>query len=501
MKLSTEASSNLQGIAYVVSRMDWYWNLSDLLLDENLSEARLQGSIQELEKAITQLYSKLLQHQMKSICYYNMSNSKRWVQDLLALEGWDGCLDNIKDAEATVQSDTNLYNTVAIRNHLDETSKKADWQNEKLDSFESAILNCLSGTRINYQQLESWMKHCDEKHAGCRRWDSSRDDLSLDGFRLLDVRTGDVVPAAGQTIRYAALSYVWGPPPPEVPISNAEQNHSFPKTIEDAMEVSKELGLDFLWVDRYCIPQHDEEQKKHQIKNMHCIYRQAHFTIVAVAGNGPDHGLPGVSSPRVLAPHSLIDNHLFVGNAGDSLAEANARINKSLWNSRAWTYQEKVFSRRIIYFTEAEMVFHCKSDSHGVDDPAHNYFYPESRPLVGPIKKRGPTTPEAIVLRQAFNELIREFNRRQITYEADRVDAIAGVLSDMKNRGEIHGHVTGVLVFREYPNSLDGFFGLGYSATETKSWDSGFFDRSMLDHSAMQGSTGRIPVMVLGGLE
>jgi hypothetical protein len=39
---STEASSNRRGISYVVSRMDWYENLSGLLLDENLAEPRSQ---------------------------------------------------------------------------------------------------------------------------------------------------------------------------------------------------------------------------------------------------------------------------------------------------------------------------------------------------------------------------------------------------------------------------------------------------------------------------
>jgi hypothetical protein len=38
----TKASSNRRGTSYVVSRMDWYGSLSDLLLDDNLAEPRLQ---------------------------------------------------------------------------------------------------------------------------------------------------------------------------------------------------------------------------------------------------------------------------------------------------------------------------------------------------------------------------------------------------------------------------------------------------------------------------
>lgn len=66
----TQASSNRQGIAYVVSRMDWYWNLSSLLLDENMTEAHSRGLRDELEKVVTKLYAKLLLYQMTSVCYY-----------------------------------------------------------------------------------------------------------------------------------------------------------------------------------------------------------------------------------------------------------------------------------------------------------------------------------------------------------------------------------------------------------------------------------------------
>lgn len=332
--------------------------------------------------------------------------------------------------------------------------------------------NCLLDTRINYRQLRSWIDHCDEHHRACR---FGSHGISLDGFQLLDVRTRKVVSATKKARRYAALSYPWGPPPKD-PVSDDRQNHSFPKTITDAMQVTWELGLAFLWVDRLCIPQHDSQQKAHQIKNMHRIYRQAHFTIVAAAGNGPDHGLPGVSCERSLAPHLLVKNRLFVGNAGDPLSKTYAGIQESPWNSRAWTYQEKVFSRRLLYFTETEVVFHCKTGLHGVEDPARNYLIPGNRSLIGRYERRAGNADfhPVFTFNRDFVELTTEFNRREITRESDRVNAITGILSDMEDRNKIHGHVTGVLIFREYPNIVDNFLGLGFVGMETKNWSSAF---------------------------
>jgi hypothetical protein len=44
---------------------------------------------------------------------------------------------------------------------------------------------------------------------------------------------------------YVALSYVWGSVVPE---KNALENRRLPQTIEDAITVTQELGIRYLWV-------------------------------------------------------------------------------------------------------------------------------------------------------------------------------------------------------------------------------------------------------------
>lgn len=135
----TQASSNRRGIAYVLSRMDWYWNLSSLLLDENITEAHSQPLRGELEKVVTDLYSRLLLFQMKSVCYYHRGRLSVFARDLIKLNDWDGELSAIKAAEAALQADSAQYNTLSIRNRLGEIAETARSQNVKLDSISSAI--------------------------------------------------------------------------------------------------------------------------------------------------------------------------------------------------------------------------------------------------------------------------------------------------------------------------------------------------------------------------
>lgn len=135
----TQASSNRRGIAYVLSRMDWYWNLSSLLLDENITEAHSQALRGELEKVVIDLYSRLLLFQMKSVCYYHRSRLSVFARDLIKLNNWDGELSDIQAAEAALQANSAQYNTLSIRNRLGEIAETARSQNVKLDSISSAI--------------------------------------------------------------------------------------------------------------------------------------------------------------------------------------------------------------------------------------------------------------------------------------------------------------------------------------------------------------------------
>lgn len=134
----TEASSNLQGISYVESRMNWYWELSSLLLDENIQPHR-QGLRGELEERVTHLYAELLLYQMKSVCSYYRRRFSVFVRDLVKLDNWDGSLISIEVAEKAVEQDSNQYNTLDIRSQLRKIAETAKTQDTKLGNIISAI--------------------------------------------------------------------------------------------------------------------------------------------------------------------------------------------------------------------------------------------------------------------------------------------------------------------------------------------------------------------------
>jgi hypothetical protein len=89
---------------------------------------------------------------------------------------------------------------------------------------------------------------------------------------------------------YAALSYCWGGFQ-QVTSTTAKleqyQNRldfrSFPKTIHDALTVTRSLGIPYLWVDALCILQDDEDDKAREIQKMGDVYSNAMITISAAS--------------------------------------------------------------------------------------------------------------------------------------------------------------------------------------------------------------------------
>lgn len=55
-----------------------------------------------------------------------------------------------------------------------------------------------------------------------------------------------------------------------------------PRTIADAIKVTRALGLNFLWVDRICI-QSSDTYRTQQILQMHKIFEKSYLTIVAAS--------------------------------------------------------------------------------------------------------------------------------------------------------------------------------------------------------------------------
>jgi hypothetical protein len=193
---------------------------------------------------------------------------------------------------------------------------------------------------VDLSIFRKWITHYDDHHHRlCSPGTPVEDDgksPNIMGFKLIECASGNVVPGTLKA-RYAALSYVWGTGTqsylrPESG-SLAVPRDRLPKTIQDALTVAKELGLEYLWVDKYCINQTDDSELHDQISHMDKVYQYATLTIIAAAGNDSESGLPGIrADSRAPQPRLIIDGTTWVS----VLARPSDAIEHSRWNTRAW---------------------------------------------------------------------------------------------------------------------------------------------------------------------
>ncbi|KIM99873.1 hypothetical protein OIDMADRAFT_126407 [Oidiodendron maius Zn] len=263
----------------------------------------------------------------------------------------------------------------------------------------------------------------------------------LQSLRVIECSTRRLVKAPEDCI-YLALSYVWGSPTdsePEVR-GNDFLPCQLPLTIEDAITVTLQLGHEYLWVDRYCIPQTKSEEFEMQIRHMNLVYKNAYATIVAAAGEDPNYGLPGVSKrARNIRPSTRIGQH-YIASIPDSV---EPEILQSKWNSRAWTYQEAIFSKRRIIFTDFEVYFDCErmrcreSIRTDLDTPSQGYYCDQTTPEFLPFELGHDSSD--------YYERVQKYTQRSLTYDSDILNAFQGLLREYETRrGFKIYHVWGV---------------------------------------------------------
>lgn len=244
---------------------------------------------------------------------------------------------------------------------------------------------------------------------------------------LIDVKLKQLVDMPSNTT-YIALSYVWGGVQLFRNVMNRRtelymahsisvDNEAIPLTIRDAIQLVRDLGERYLWVDSMCICQDNIENKMNQIMNMGNIYSQALLTIIAASGSDANAGLPGVQArPRKSAQRvEYVQNMVLV----NELCNLRDIIEPSYWNSRGWTYQEAQLSNRCIIFCKTHVFFRCNQVLFKEDSGTRN------------VAARGDRARRIRAERQpiwrSYQKAIAEYTKRSLSDESDAVNAFRGL--------------------------------------------------------------------------
>lgn len=343
-----------------------------------------------------------------------------------------------------------------------------------------------------FETIKQWVATCRKEHQDCIEAES-RIEHRLPK-RVIDVgpadnskirlveHEGEMGPLCSEETGYVALSHCWGPKWTwpircvRATLSQFKDNIPFEllsNTFKDAIVITRRLGLRYIWIDSLCIVQDDSRDWEIQAAQMASIYDGAYLTIAAT---GSESGRAGCLGTRNLGPELIscqssqgrpcevyarraIDHSIF-GVTGDDMISSGGNVPREWsWDyplhDRAWCFQERLLSTRILHYTKSEMVFDCLTgmqcecgqlEDH-VGDPllfprriiklGAEFIHQDSqqgKSWINPADfyrlqrlRRWYEVPNFNLYHQLWHELVVQFSQKQITFRSDSLPAVAGL--------------------------------------------------------------------------
>ncbi|KAF2868701.1 hypothetical protein BDV95DRAFT_119900 [Massariosphaeria phaeospora] len=223
-------------------------------------------------------------------------------------------------------------------------------------------------------QAKNWLEQCCDHHEDCSR--------QANGSKTLPTRLLDVQPhgSEGSTVRvvnssdidscegmvdYVTVSHVWALPDLTLSADREQMmQHELPRTalpkaIDAAISAATRVGYKYVWVDSLCVLQDSEEDKLRECAAMATTYRNAALTIVVDQINHAtnEHQAYITGAEQVIAKQAAMSSQLIAR----SLPEIAFETPGFALDTRAWSLQERLLSRRLLHLGDEQMYWECNS--------------------------------------------------------------------------------------------------------------------------------------------
>jgi len=311
-----------------------------------------------------------------------------------------------------------------------------------------------------------WMNKCDQTHELCRARREQR-EISLP-TRVIEVAADATNPrlveSQGQTAGYVCLSHCWGKSPTfktEVASLSTRKRgmdiKEMPKTFQDAVAITRNLGMRYLWIDSLCIVQDSADDWARESAEMGRIYRDAAVTVFAESSDSDAGGCfasrPQVGRTSALCCTPMLDSLMqafsdeehqtptFIQeklhHAGShSLPERhsvfetvkNLEARTTPLSSRGWVLQESILSFRALVYDQHEVRWSCPTMKACECTPEGHIRQSWSK-----LDKGEAEIVDKRDLSNAWASIVHEFSRRKLTYSRDKLPALAGIAGEMSH--------------------------------------------------------------------
>ena len=302
-------------------------------------------------------------------------------------------------------------------------------------------------SEITYKHLKGWIDICETNH-GCTPKSPPqlpKRVLKISGDRLVLYLSGN-----NEHARYTTLSHRWGLNEDFV-LKNCNLQRltqgvawsDLPKTAQDAVDISRKLGIDYLWIDSLCIIQEDDDDWVDQSRKMSVIYSDSWLNIAAADSDNSHGGCfrQGEATTRFTFHRVPANPEVFVmqqpsnthQNFGSNYPNNTA---SSPLLQRGWVLQERLLAPRVVYYAKDEILWECNEMS----DCQCGAITVIAR--FKPYHHRSLTTGDP--LPYAWMRVAERYSGLKLTYETDRLIALAGIAKQALASGRGDEYLAGL---------------------------------------------------------
>ncbi|KAK9800118.1 putative Heterokaryon incompatibility domain-containing protein [Seiridium cardinale] len=307
---------------------------------------------------------------------------------------------------------------------------------------------------------KEWIKKFKEKHAhsssveGLSSWLPTRlIDVGTITEPVLKLTPSTEIPRYSS---YFSLSHRWGTKKiillkkgnieslmVEIPDNELSQ------TFRDAITFARMMDARYIWIDSLCIIQDSKEDWSREAATMADVYARSTCNLSAI---GASEGGDGLFFKRNLAGMEPLVLKVKGRKFGSSkqlvpggtylvpdAAAWQREIRESALHTRGWVYQERTLSSRIIHFGLTRVYFECIEIQASEDYPEkllpdlyaeHDFKTTSPLALESKMEEFGEEEV-AKYAPSAWDVVITQYLRCDLTYASDRQPAIAGVARRM----------------------------------------------------------------------
>jgi hypothetical protein len=306
----------------------------------------------------------------------------------------------------------------------------------------------------------AWESSCYDHHSSCA---AATQDSTLPTRIINALNLGGAVLEDDGCRRdeYLTLSYKWGGTKRYLTLTDNIACHydtipheELPKTFQDAIYVTQQLGFKYLWIVALCIVHDRHEDLQREISHMGDIYRGASLTLFAEVGDSAEHGLSTQRDPRSLKPSLLHLKATFEGHTTEACTFAEYYPGYTTENSalyrRGWVFQEQVLSLRPLKFGRKQIRWECQgfgareSQTCAEDQPILSLIMSQHLPYVSMLRSLLHDSKSNQAMRRSgwglfdcWDAIVADYCERSLPYQSDNLPTLAGVAKTVAIRYQL----------------------------------------------------------------